>query len=1309
MSSARPRTLYRRSDGEPLSISDGNLLGSGGEGAIYTLDELPDLVAKVYHSPSAMRGSKLALMADNPPNVPQRDGHVSIAWPLDTLHSSLPAADGNTAGFLMHKIGSTREVNQCYNPAARKRNFPHFTYAHLCAVAINVAAVVNAVHRQNYVIGDINESNFMVNDNGLVTLIDTDSFQVIDLSDGTVHRSPVGKPEYTPQELQGHSFDAVDRNQYHDRFGLGVLIFQLLMEGRHPYIGRYTGQGEPPAIEENIASGNFIHSQNRPVPLVDGPGYLPWDTLSESVRNLFGLCFETGHDNQIVRPTAFQWEEELTTAFGSLVECSQSSRHLSFGHTRYCPWCERANMRGQDPFSGGSGSEPLLMQSAAVSQPAAGSTGQAPAPRPQSQLTPPPAPPARPRMPSNRRQAWAALLLIVGLISFVVWGVSSIVAFIQSDPFGDSTARPPVAGAGAPISVPPPTSLPAPAPAVAALPPTETPTPTPAPTPETPPTATPSSPTPTPEPVEAAPVLQETPTETPTPEPTPTPRPAPTPTPEPIPVKPDLTLDVGTFAWSPENPSVGDPVTFSIVVKNEGGDAATFTLGYRIFSVENDAGPIPIQGEVEVPGIPAGSRAQVSFNWTAQAGPHGLEIVADAANQVDESSESNNAGTQLLYNGTALADVAIQSIVWSPEVPAMGDAVTFSVTVGNEGEGRAGASNVQLYLGDDLLGEAALPEILPGGSETATFDWTAQVGARDIRAIVDTGHAVTETNEDNNDLTIPYEATVFVDLVVDEISWEPLNPSAGDEVTFTVVVSNRGTLDAEESTLELSGLPQESAGHGQIAGIPAGESATVTLQRQAEPGETTLVARADVHQAIMESDEDNNSAEAIYGATRLADLTVSDIALSPGSPAVGEEVTVSVRLDNIGDGDAPDSTVRLFVDDVEYGEAATLPALSAGSSETVSFTWIAGMGKHTFRADVDHADSVYESDETNNESEVFQYGGGRAADLVVRSIDWRPERPSVGDTVTFSAVIENLGEAAARDFHVSFRDKSGVWPPMENMFSGDMGAGHNTTVSFQWPADADPHEFAVVADSRGEVTESNEDNNELTVSYDATAASDLTVSSILLNPPKPSIGEDTTIDVTIRNEGLGRTGSFILRLSVYGPDGKLIQDSTSRRRVEEVSAGASKTEQFSWEAMHGSHEIRAYVDSDEDIPETNESNNVLSERVVPLLPDLVVGEVTLDNESPAVRDRVNVSVRVDNIGAGNSGRFYVSLYVDGEFYVFERINSLLRSASASAILEWRAVEGCHNLRVVVDDDNEMPEEDEGNNQYPEFQICASAS
>ena len=203
MPGAQTAVLYRRSNGQPLSILDDNLIGSGGEGSIYTLDELPDLVAKVYHSPSGTIGAKLALMVDNPPNMPALGGHVSIAWPLDTLHSALPVSAGNTVGFLMHKISSMQPVTSAYNPAARKRNFPHYTYKHLCAVAINIAIVVDAIHDRNYVIGDINESNIMVSADGLVTLIDTDSFQVFDQSDGTIYRSPLGNPNTRLQTFRG--------------------------------------------------------------------------------------------------------------------------------------------------------------------------------------------------------------------------------------------------------------------------------------------------------------------------------------------------------------------------------------------------------------------------------------------------------------------------------------------------------------------------------------------------------------------------------------------------------------------------------------------------------------------------------------------------------------------------------------------------------------------------------------------------------------------------------------------------------------------------------------------------------------------------------------------------------------------------------------------------------------------------------------------------------------------------------------------------------------------------------------------------
>ncbi|MEZ4618073.1 MAG: hypothetical protein R2867_21530 [Caldilineaceae bacterium] len=75
--------------------------------------------------------------------------------------------------------------------------------------------------------------------NALVTLVDTDSFQIVDEQEA-YHHCPVGVPEYTPPELQALPLATTVREPHHDAFGLSVLIFQLLMEGYHPFTGRPT-------------------------------------------------------------------------------------------------------------------------------------------------------------------------------------------------------------------------------------------------------------------------------------------------------------------------------------------------------------------------------------------------------------------------------------------------------------------------------------------------------------------------------------------------------------------------------------------------------------------------------------------------------------------------------------------------------------------------------------------------------------------------------------------------------------------------------------------------------------------------------------------------------------------------------------------------------------------------------------------------------------------------------------------------------------------------------------------------------------
>src|SRR5262245_23173348 len=300
----------RESDGRVLPVG-GQPLAAGGEAVVYELPDLPDLVAKVYHRPAAEHAAKLAAMLAAPPADPMAgSGHVSIAWPADRLL----AADGSRTviGCLLPRVDGALPAFEFYNPRSRLRLCPLFHYGYLLRTARNLAAAVRALHDRDYVVGDLNETNVLVTNQALVTLIDTDSFQVPDR--GRAYRCPVGKAEYTPPELQRVRFADFDRGPEHDAFALAVLVFQLLMQGIHPFAGRLTGAGDAADLAERIALGQWPYARSRPVPYQPSPHAPPFATLPPPVHELMRRCFEEGHARSGRRPTAAEWQEALADA-----------------------------------------------------------------------------------------------------------------------------------------------------------------------------------------------------------------------------------------------------------------------------------------------------------------------------------------------------------------------------------------------------------------------------------------------------------------------------------------------------------------------------------------------------------------------------------------------------------------------------------------------------------------------------------------------------------------------------------------------------------------------------------------------------------------------------------------------------------------------------------------------------------------------------------------------------------------------------------------------------------------------------------
>lgn len=334
-----------------MTVAAARRLGQGGEAEVYEVEGRPRLAYKKYRVPSAARAAKLRVMLASPPDGIDAGGHVAIAWPTELV----VGPGGVVEGFLMPRIdlAATVPLFQVYNPASRQQIAPAFTWRYLLRTARNVAAIVDSLHRAGYVVGDINESNLLVNKRALAVLVDCDSMQVRDTVTGAVHRGGVGKPEFTAPELQGVDLSSVDRTAESDDFALAVLVFQLLLEGVHPFAGVWRGSGDPPDIPARMRDGLFPYRRGGRV--APPPHALAIDVLPPSLRRLVWRCFTTGVRRPSARPSAAEWVAALEEADGSLATCGRSPHHVFGSHLRRCPWCDRLDTGLPDPFPGPTG------------------------------------------------------------------------------------------------------------------------------------------------------------------------------------------------------------------------------------------------------------------------------------------------------------------------------------------------------------------------------------------------------------------------------------------------------------------------------------------------------------------------------------------------------------------------------------------------------------------------------------------------------------------------------------------------------------------------------------------------------------------------------------------------------------------------------------------------------------------------------------------------------------------------------------------------------------------------------------------
>lgn len=316
----------------------GKLVGKGGEGEVFLVENLPDLAVKIY---------KEELRRSREPKVRAMiSGGLATSTDLVAFPSQVTTdLAGSFRGFTMRLVKAFWPMHELYSPKSRKLQYPKADYRHLVHAALNVARAVGTVHETGCIIGDFNHSGVLVSQEGTVALIDADSFQFT--MNGRSYPCVVGVPDFTPPELQGHSLSAVTRTRAQDHFGLAVAIFQLLAMGKHPYAGRFAGADL--TMSEAIAQNRFAFSiarqaQTRTTP---PPGSITLNDFPAPIAQAFEAAF--GLD-QAARPDAATWVTLLKSLKAGLSHCTKVKTHYYPSAARECVWCRLTNQSGVDMF-----------------------------------------------------------------------------------------------------------------------------------------------------------------------------------------------------------------------------------------------------------------------------------------------------------------------------------------------------------------------------------------------------------------------------------------------------------------------------------------------------------------------------------------------------------------------------------------------------------------------------------------------------------------------------------------------------------------------------------------------------------------------------------------------------------------------------------------------------------------------------------------------------------------------------------------------------------------------------------------------
>ena len=476
--------------------------------------------------------------------------------------------------------------------------------------------------------------------------------------------------------------------------------------------------------------------------------------------------------------------------------------------------------------------------------------------------------------------------------------------------------------------------------------------------------------------------------------------------------KPDLVINTGDIAFEP--PSIATlpaEITIKAVIKNGGftdTPETTAVLYKGAISEENQIGQ-------QVIAIPGKSSLTVTFTDTILDGqPHYYYIVLDTMNQVAESCETNNKALKIM-NADMKFDFEISDADVSllPVVADMMQPVSITALIKNKGAANAYSVPVKFYV--DGVEISSVTVDLPGGGEASKqIIWNAsKAGDLNISVTVDpTNIFPGELSEDNNTglspITVNPSTKPNLTVSHENLTISPTPVPQGGNAKISILVENNGfdtVLNAEVRFY--AGEPQQGAmiGNSVIPSLGPGESKLVEIDwtNIQVSGNTMIYVVVVAPEGIEEISIADNSAFSIVEVVSLPDLLVSPttVVADPAIAKEGDPVKITVTVMNKGKQDVADVDIALSEsgNTIDTGRIDSVHG-NAQQVFTFSYDTTGKKGSHQIQVNIDPANTIPESDETNN-STVCGFAVQDTGDSWLTERYISPNGDNIKDTTRF--------------------------------------------------------------------------------------------------------------------------------------------------------------------------------------------------------------------------------------------------------------------------------------------------------------------